>query len=372
MSKNNLNILVINWQDITHPRAGGAEVHFHEIFKRVAENGHRVRLLCCKYPAASARETIDGIEIIRAGNRQFFNLYVPFYYKKLKKDQDYDIVIDDINKIPFYTPLYVNRPICAISHHFFGKSIYLETTVLPATIVFCAEKLVPFIYRNTPFAVVSKSTKMELREQGVRSTIDLLPNAVDTSVYKSIQDSKSAEPVIGYFGRLKKYKSIEHLFLVFPLILERVPNAHLMIVGDGDDKPRLEKMAENLGIREKVTFTGYVSTQTKVELLNKMWLAVNTSPKEGWGLTVIEANACGTPVVASNSPGLCDSVVDGKTGILYEYGNTSQLSEKILSLINNPEQRRSLSQEAIRWAKKFNWDYSAHCAIEIMKRIIDQ
>ena len=99
--------------------------------------------------------------------------------KKLLKKESYDIVIDDINKIPFYTPLFVKQPLLGLVHHFFGKSIFLQTSLLPASYVYFSEKIVPRIYRKVPFAAVSESTKQELRDVGISSQIDLLPNAVD-------------------------------------------------------------------------------------------------------------------------------------------------------------------------------------------------
>ena len=119
------NILVINWQDIKNPLGGGAEVHLHEIFKRIAAMGHQVTLLCCKYPGLPDEDILDGINIFRRGNRNFFNYAVPFQYWKLKKKYQFDIVIDDINKIPFYTPHFVKEPVIGIIHHLFGSSIFI-------------------------------------------------------------------------------------------------------------------------------------------------------------------------------------------------------------------------------------------------------
>ncbi len=366
-----LNILVINWQDITNPFGGGAEVHFHEIFKRVAALGHKVTLLCCKYPGAAEYEELDGIRIVRAGSRNLFNFYVPFMYKKLLKKHDYDIVIDDINKIPFYTPYYVKKPLLAIEHHLFGKSIFMETFFIPASYVYYSEKLVPFVYRNTPFAVVSESTRQELLNSGVKSKIDLLYNAVELNDYKYDEILKSQTPLVGYLGRLKKYKQVEHFVKAMPAVIEAVPETRFVIMGGGDYQPQLEILANELGVAEKITFTGFVPHEVKVEWLNKMWFAVNPSPKEGWGLTVIEANACGTPVIAADSPGLRDSVVDTETGYLYPFGNVEKLQEKMIFLLKNEKIRQNLSKNSLHWVQKFSWDQSAETAVRIMEDVIN-
>ena len=370
MTARRFNILVINWQDITHPLGGGAEVHFHEIFKRVAAAGHGVTLLCSHYEGAAYEQVIDDVRIIRRGKRDFFNYAVPKAYRELRATNQFDIVIDDLNKIPFYTPFFVKEPIVAIAHHFFGKSIFLEVSFQYGSYVYLSEFLVRFIYRKTPFAVVSESTRQELRRWGIASEIDLLPNAVDLQSYKVLPDVKSSEPVIGYLGRIKKYKSVDHVIRAMPDILKRIPAAKLKIVGDGDALPELRRLAQKLGVENHVEFPGHVSHADKVKLINEAWIVVNPSSKEGWGLTVIESNACGVPVVAAESPGLVDSVVNGKTGTLYEYGNITELSNSVAELLQNDEKRKLFAENARHWAEKWNWDDSAAKAIKIIEKFV--
>ncbi|MBL7074503.1 glycosyltransferase family 4 protein [candidate division KSB1 bacterium] len=370
--KPSFKILAINWQDITNPLGGGAEVHFHEIFKRVAAAGHAVTLLCCHYRGASSEETIDGIHIVRHGRRNLFNFYVPWAYRELKAQADFDVVVDDINKIPFFTPLFVKEPIVAIIHHFFSRTIYLEVPFLPASYVYYSERLVPLVYRHTPFAAVSESTRKELCRVGIRSRIDLLPNAVDLADYTVVPNSKSEKPLIGYLGRVKKYKSLDHILQAMPGILSHDPRVRLLIIGDGDYRPALERLASSLGIERNVTFARHVSQAEKVKFLNKLWLGVNPSPKEGWGLTVIEANACGVPVIAADSPGLRDSVVHGKTGILFKYGDIHGLTKETVALLENHQKRNDLTIQARQWAEKFSWDESAQRAIEIINATVSR
>jgi glycosyltransferase involved in cell wall biosynthesis len=366
------NILAINWQDIRNPYAGGAEVHFHEIFKRVAAAGHRVTLLCCGYPGAPPEEEIDGIHIMRCGSRNFFNWSVPFAYRRLAAENRFDVVIDDLNKIPFFTPWYVREPLLGLIHHFFGKSIYLETNWLAASYVYSAERLAACCYRRTPFAAVSTSTADELRRCGHQSWIEILSNAVDLSAYREQSSAKSREPLLGYLGRLKKYKSVDHVIQALPAVLQRHAAARLLIIGDGDDRPRLETLVRQLGLASHVTFTGHVSHEQKVAYLNQLWIAVNPSPKEGWGLTVIEANACGVPVLAADSPGLRDSVQDGITGLLYPYGDLHRMAEAISDFLADVPGQQRYRMGALAWAGTFTWDASAQKAIEIINRVIHQ
>ncbi|MBN1481579.1 glycosyltransferase family 1 protein [candidate division KSB1 bacterium] len=362
------NILAINWQDITHPLGGGAEVHFHEIFKRVAAAGHRVTLLSCSYENAPAEETIDGIRIVRRGQRDFFNFAVPRGYRELTAHEHFDIVFDDINKIPFYTPLFVKEPVVAIAHHFFAKSIFLEVSFQYASYVYLSEYLVRFIYRNTPFAVVSNSTRDELLKIGIKAHIELLPNAVDQKIYHVLSNTKSKTPVIGYLGRIKKYKSVDHIIRAMPIILQHIPDVRLKIIGDGDALPELRAIARSLGVEKQIQFTGHVTQNEKVKLINESWVVVNPSSKEGWGLTVIESNACGIPVVAANSPGLRDSVIDGETGTLYDYGNIDYLAHAVVELMQDEKKRNLYAKKARQWSENWNWDHSAQKAITIIEK----
>lgn len=366
-------ILVINWQDIRNPLGGGAEVHCHEVFKRIVQKGHEVTLLCCGYHGLQAEEVIDGIRLIRRGKRNLFNYAVPFLYRKYARRYKFDVIIDDINKIPFYTPLYVKEPLIGIIHHLFGSSIFIESSIPVALYVTLAEKIIPKIYRHILLAVVSNSTKQELVRKGFREdNIHLVFNAVDHSAYQFVPGLKSPAPVVGYLGRIKKYKSVNHLILAFAEVSRWIPEARLLIVGDGDYLTELKKLVSQLALEPVVTFTGSTNHQQKINLLNQMWLAVNPSPKEGWGLTVIEANCCGVPVIAADSPGLRDSVINRKTGLLYPYGDYHRLAELIIELVQKTELRNSLARESIHWAHQFNWGNSANNMLSLIDKALSR
>jgi glycosyltransferase involved in cell wall biosynthesis len=362
-----VKILVFNWQDIKNPYAGGAEVHLHETFSRIAAKGHSVTLVSSSFRGAAPRDFIDGIKVYRTGSRNTYNFAVPLWY--LFFGGGYDIVVDDVNKIPFFTPLYIRKPLVTIFHHLFGKSIWLETNPVAAAYVTATEWLIPKVYKSVPVIAVSESTKSELVSKGIPDeNIRVVHNSVDHNLYKPGKPVPRKEPVIGFLGRIKKYKSIEHLLEAFCRVKTILPDAILTIVGDGDYLPALKKYAVNLGIADDTTFTGYVSGEEKVRLVNNMDLIVNTSSKEGWGLTVIEANACGIPVIGANVSGLRDSILHDETGILYTYGNIEELATAIVTLIRNREKRDRLARNAITWAGRFNWDRSAESVLHILEQ----
>jgi len=367
-----MKILIINWQDISNPFGGGAEVHLHEIFKRISSMGHYVTLFCCEYENCKEEESIDDIRIIRKGSRNFFNYGVKKFYKEFLSRENFDIVIDDINKIPFYTPRYVKEPLLAISHHFFGSSIYRETNPISGTYVYISEKLVDCVYKHTPFVVVSQSTLDEFISRGFnKANFEIVHNAIEQERFPMRVSQKNESPTITYFGRLKKYKSPDHLIKAFAIIKKTVKDAKLYIMGRGDFQPKMEQLTKKLSLDTSTTFFGYVTEEQKIDLLSKSWVAVNTSMKEGWGITNIEANACGTPVISANVHGLKDSVMSGVSGELYQYGNIDELADKILHIIKNEDNLRKYSDGAVKWAKEFSWDNSAKKMLSIIQKIVD-
>ncbi len=254
------------------------------------------------------------------------------YAKGAFASEGFDVVLDDMNKIPFFTPLFVREPVQGLIHHVFAKSIFREVNPLVGAYVYFMERIALALYRRkkTPFIVVSPSTYEDLVSRGFDPSLLVhIGLAVDHSLFRPTGEPKSPTPLIGYFGRLKKYKSVDQLLRALPSVLAEVPGLKTIIVGEGDDRPRLEGLAKELKVQDAVTFTGYVSDQEKIRLLQQMWFKVATSSKEGWGLTVTEANACGTPAIASDVPGLRDAVQDGKTGLLYRYGDVDDLAGKI-------------------------------------------
>jgi glycosyltransferase involved in cell wall biosynthesis len=368
-----MRILIFNWQDITNPLGGGAEAHLHNIFSRIARTGHEVTLFCSSYPGAPAEEMRDGIRIMRKGGRGLFNVHVPLAYLRRFRAEQFDVVIDDVNKIPFLTPLYVRRPLFGIVHHLFGRTIFLETNPFVASYVYGMERLGLRVYRQSgmPFFVVSPSTKLEMMQKGfAEHRLFLVHNCVDHAVHRPAPERRSPTPLIGVFGRLKKYKCVDQVISALPLVLRRIPDVKLVVVGDGDDRPRLERQTEDLGLRDAVTFMGHVPEDVKVDWLQQMWFGVTMSSKEGWGLTVLEANACGTPVIAADVPGLRDAVKDGVTGVLTPFGDRETLAARIVALLSDDARRTRLSEGALAWAGEFNWDTAARQTLEALQAYV--
>lgn len=366
-----LRILALNWQDRKHPLAGGAEVHLHEILSRLGRQGHTITLLCCRFPGAPDREEYDHMTVVRRGGRNTFNWTVPGAVKQLFAENAYDVIIDDINKIPFYAHRFAPVPVLAIVHHLFGGAIFREVNPLFAGYVYFMESLIPRFYRTVPVMVVSESTRDDLVRRGMdRSLIRVVHNGIDHDRYRpATLEQKEGHPLIVYVGRLKKYKSIEHLFAAAKRIRPDYPGLEIQILGAGDDQPRLEKEAVSLGVADCVHFAGFVDFERKIEMLQRAWVVVCPSLKEGWGLTNIEANACGTPVVCADVPGLRDSARDGQTGLLYPYGDIPALAERLDRVLRDEVLRHSLRAGGLDWAARFHWDYAARATQAILESV---
>ena len=363
-----MRMLVVNWRCPKNPLAGGAEVYFQEIFSRLVRRGHHVTLLSERFAGAEQEDMIDGIRVIRAGGKLTFNFTAGRLVGRLADALDADVVIDDLNKIPFYSTWHTRRPVLAILMHLFRGSIFRETLPPMAAYVWLAETMIPLAYKRCRFAVLSESSKQDTVKVGIDpGRVTVIPPGTDFGRF-SPDASVPREPLVLHVGRLKRYKATDHLLQAARLLKERGVKLTTVIVGDGDDKPRLEALAAKLGLGAEVRFTGFVPEAEKVNWYRRAAVLVENSVKEGWGLIVMEANACGTPVVAANSPGLRDSSKDGVNGLMYEYGDVPSLAEKLEKLLSDDALRNRLGAQAITWAKQWTWDGAA----EAMERVAEE
>lgn len=362
----------MSYRDMKHPEAGGAEVIIQEVFARIAERGHEVTLLTGMFPGASATDRIGPLEIHRTGSVYTYNFVAPRYFNRHLAPRGYDLVAEDLNKIPLFLPRLVKVPELAIVPHLFGTTVFQQASIPIGAYVWSYERFIPQVYRNTMFSVLSESTRNDLIARGLPAeNLRVIRSGMDHDLYQPSSVPVSARPPrIVYLGRLKKYKCIEHPILALPKVLARVPDAEYWIVGDGDYRAELERIASRVGVADHVRFPGFLGGKDKVRLLQESRALAYTSPKEGWGLSVIEAGACATPVVASNSPGLCESVVDGKTGFLVRHGDIEDLAGKMTTLLTDDALAQRMAEEGVRWAATFNWESSVENTLKLIDEIV--
>ena len=353
-----MKLLLVNWQDIENPQAGGAEIHLHEIFGRLARLGHEITLLCGGWPGSPPRARIDGMSIHRVGTRQSFAALAYPYFRRVLQAQPWDIIVEDINKIPLYTPVWTRARTAALVPHLFGGTAFLELPAPLAAAVWLSERPLGGVYRRVPFEAISESTRDDLVARGIpRNNIRVIYPGVDTSTYTPLADTRAATPEFVYLGRLKKYKGVHHVISAFAQMADT--SATLRIAGAGDFRPALEAQARSLDLGERVRFLGRISEAEKLALLRRAWALVFASPKEGWGITNLEAAACGTPVVASNSPGIRESVRDGETGYLVPHGDASAMAAAMDRLAASRALVEALGEHARRFAETFTWERAA-------------
>ena len=362
----------MNWRDIEDPLGGGAELHLHHILKGAAAAGWEVDLVCSGYEGAPRTGVIDGVNIHRHGHWAVANFVLPGVLRRMLAAQAYDLIVEDINKIPFYTPLYRNgTPVLAIVPHLFGTTVYREANPLAATYVYAAERLIPLVYRDVDFEVISPSTAEDLVARGIqRDRVRTIFCGIDHQRFTLADPPpRSATPLVVTWSRLRKYKSLDVALRAFALIHERLPAARMLVMGRGPDEKRLRRLTARLGLEQVVEFRGFLPWDELVATLHRAHVFLNPSPKEGWGLTVIEANQCGLPVVASDRPGLKDSVRHGETGSLVPYGDHAAFAREALLLLENESLWRERSAAARAWAGTFSWDRCAAESLRLFARV---
>ena len=353
-SKENLRVLILNWRDTKHVWAGGAETYIHGIAKHMVAKGHIVTIFCGNDAHSKRYEEIDGIQIIRRGG--FYTVYFwAFIYYILRLRGNYDIIIDSMNGLPFFSPLYASIPVVGLIHHV-HQEVFREHLPVPLALFACflEAKVMPTVYRKKKMITVSDSTQNSMKHIGFpnKKEIDIVYPGIEPNDYAP--GKKTSYPSLLYLGRLKKYKSIHALIEAMAEIIKEVPKTKLTIAGFGESKDYLSRLAESLGISEHINFTGRVSDKTKSQLLSESWVFVQPSFMEGWGITAIEASASGTAVVASDIPGLRDSVQNEKTGYLVPYGKSDEFAKAILNLLKSKQIRTTLENNGIEWTKKFS------------------
>jgi glycosyltransferase involved in cell wall biosynthesis len=366
-----LKILVLNYRDITHPLAGGAEVHLHKIFGKLTELGHEVTLFTTSYNNAQNSEVIDGIQIIRFGSDAFFQINVLRKVPKIIKEFNPDVVVEDLNKLPLFSPFITKIPKLIQIHHLWKSSIFREASFPVALAVWLGERIIPFVYKKCHFAAVSPSAKKELCELGIASEkISVIYNGTENQ-YLEAEKVRDKSLYFLWLGRFRKYKGVWVAFEAFRIFAKNNPDVKLLFAGSGPEESKMRAKAKQWGLESRVEFLGMVSGEKKMELMGKALCLLQTSYKEGWGLTIIEAAACGTASIASRVSGLCDSVKDKETGLLFKVGKAKDCAEKMNDIYSNTSQRMHLESNARAWAASFDWENSARETLFLMQKLID-
>lgn len=343
----------MNERDLEHPQAGGAEVHCFEICKRLVAAGDEITLLSCGFGDAPAETTIDGVRVLRLGNRITYYALVPGAYRRLRRVRPFDAVVEDLNKFPFFARYWVRDPLVVWVHHLMGTTAFQQVAFPIAAAVWCAEQLVPRLYRHMPVVAVSPSTRDELVHGGMpRQQIYVIPNGLDHDLYRPGATGPGPVPTILSLGRVEPSKRNEWLVDA----IAQLPGVRLVVAGAGTGLEPLRAHVAASPARDRVELRGFVDEAEKVRLFQAAHVLATASPKEGWGLTVLEAAACGTPAVATDAPGLRDAVRDGETGLLVREPTVAAFAAALRRVLEDSPLRARLAAGARAWAARFSWD----------------
>jgi glycosyltransferase involved in cell wall biosynthesis len=357
-----MRILILNLRDHTHPNAGGAEVFTHEVAKRWAAQGHTVSLIASSFAGAAPTEEIDGIKVIRLGNYFTVRSEARAYYRTHFQGKC-DVVIDEYTNIPFLAPRFVKEPVVFLVFEVIGRK---HLAVLPPGVShlmhYVMEPRWYSYYRHVDTVTISNSTRDDLLKFGIAKT-HVVPPGISYERLEELPPKEQA-PTFLFVGLLKKANRVDDCIRAFKLIESEIPEAKLWIVGRGAQRSRLEAMAHGLNVE----FFGYVDEARKCELMHKAHALLVPGIREGWGMVITEANACGTPAIGYNIVGYRDAIRDGETGILTE-PTPEAMARAAISFVHDPNAQRRFSAKAKSWSDTFSWDRTAAEFLDVIERV---
>ena len=338
-----LRVLFVSWRDLEHPKAGGSEIVVDRLIEGLRQRGH-VGALVSGGPLGRHRYPVLG-----AGGTYDQYLRAPFVARRFRH---WDLLVDVVNGFPYFSPLWWRGPRLCFFHHLHGDQWhrYFPRPVASAG-WFVEHRLLPRLYAGTTFVAVSPSTRRALESIGVPgSHIQVVHNGIDSSLLNRPVSPSPPEPLFAALGRLAPNKGVDRILDAWPGVHAAV-GGRLVVVGEGSERSRLEARAV-----PGVEFAGRVSEVAKAELLESAWLLVHGAHQEGWGMAIMEAAALGTPALAYRTDGVCDSVVDGVTGVLVD--DEEDFTAAWIALTRDQQRRRVLGERARERARTFSWDRS--------------
>ncbi len=367
------SVLLLCWRDTGHPQGGGSEAYLQRIGAQLVQAGVRVTLRTARYRGAPRREVADGIRISRAGGR--YTVYVRAGLAMLAariglgplRRARPDVVVDTQNGLPFLARLAYGRRVAVLVHHCHREQWPVAGPVLGRLGWYVESTVSPRMHRRNQYVTVSLPSARDLTDLGVSSAqIAVVRNGLDEAPPPTLTEPRADTPRVVVLSRLVPHKQIEDALDAVARLRKRVPDLHLDILGGGWWESRLVEYAALLGISDAVTFHGHVDDHTKHSVLQRSWVHVLPSRKEGWGLAVTEAAQHLVPTVGyRSSGGLTDSVIDGVTGLLVD--DLDGLVAGIERLLADQVLREQLGAKAQARTRELSWERSA----EAMRTVLE-
>ncbi len=343
-----MKILWFAHRDIKHPKAGGAERTIYEVGKRLVKLNIDVNLVTVNPRNLLNYEIVDGIKTYRIKG----NIKAHLNVKKMIKKIDPDVIIDDMDHaVPWCSSWFTHKKVIVFFRHLHARSLPGQVNIFLAKIITFIEKMYPFIYRNNTFITESDTSENDLIHLGIkRENIIRIPPGVDLSLFHLGEKTKNVQLL--YFGGLRKYKRPEYAIRVYEELYNEIKDLKLVVTGNG---PMLNKMKDDVKNKDyNIDFLGKICYNQLAKIIRESWVNLHFSVTEGWGYSILESSASGTPSVAFRVPGVVDTIKDNFNGFLVN--DIDEFKDKILYIIKNEDLFIKNSRE---FAENFTWDKTA-------------
>ena len=369
------SVLLLCWRDTGHPQGGGSETYLQRVGAQLAASGIDVTLRTARYEGARRRDMVDGVHISRAGGRYTVYIWAGLAMVAsriglgpLRRSRP-DVVIDSQNGLPFLARLAYGRRVVLLVHHCHRDQWPVAGRFLSRFGWFVESWLSPRLHRDNQYVTVSLPSARDLTDLGVDANrVAVVRNGLDEAPPDTLTGERSATPRAVVLSRLVPHKQIEDALDAVAVLRPRMPELHLDIIGGGWWEDRLVRRAEQLGIADAVTFHGHVDDVTKHAVVQRCWVHLLPSAKEGWGLAVIEAAQHGVPTIGyRSSGGLTDSVVDGVTGVLVD--SHGDFVDRFEELLTDHVLREELGAKAAARSREFSWPQSASAMCTVLESV---
>jgi glycosyltransferase involved in cell wall biosynthesis len=361
-------IHVLAWRDLDDVEAGGSEVHIAEVEKLWAAAGLEITHRTSWAQGQPTEAMRDGYKVIRRAGR---HLVFPraALAEIARRTGPRDVLVEIWNGMPFLSPVWCRGPRVILLHHVHAEmwNMTLGPKLGPLGAAFEA-RIAPPLYRTSTVATLSESSKQELVDElGFREDrVTVVHPGIDNRYTPG--GELSPEPLVMALGRIAPVKRYDMLVRAAHHARHRVPNLRLHIVGDGYERPLVEAVIDELDAADWVILRGHLTEAEKIDLYRQAWIVASASAREGWGMTLTEGAACGTPAVATRIAGHADAVRDGESGLLTA-GDPTSLGDGIAAVLADPELRARLSTGALARAAELTW---SNTATRLMQVVADE
>lgn len=354
-------VAMIAWRDLGDPEAGGSELHAHEIARRWAQAGIEVVMRTSSVAGEPERLERDGYTVVRRSGR--YQVFGTGPYDIVRgRLGALDGLVEIWNGMPFFSPVWgrfgVPLPRVTWLHHVHAEMWQMVLGPRLAAIGDTIEsKIAPRIYRRTRIVTLSESSRCEIVAMlGMRpSRVSVVHPGIDPSY--SPGSEKSPTPLIVAVGRLVPVKRFDRLIRGVADMHERRSDVECLIVGEGVERDGLERLRHELGADSYIHLPGRLASADLVDSYRRAWVVASTSVREGWGMTVSEAAACGTPAVASRIAGHRDAVIEGQTGFLAS--TRAEMVRHLEAIVSDEGLRERLAKAALDRAAELSWEATA-------------